>query len=80
MTDYNGDLKLLAHKIDVQTKKIDKLDTKLDPVCDMVARHDERIKTTEGEVKILRTRSNFWSGANSLGILITGVLTALKGS
>jgi len=80
MTDYNGDLKLLAHKIDVQTKKIDKLDTKLDPVCDMVARHDERIKTAEAEVKILRTRSNFWSGANSLGILITGVLTALKGS
>ncbi len=80
MADYNGDLRLLAHKIDVQTKKIDKLDKKLDPVCDMVARHDERIKTAEAEVKILRTRSNLWNAGNSLGILITGVLTALKGS
>jgi hypothetical protein len=80
MGDYNGELKVLAHKIDEQTTKIDKLDTKLDPVCDMVARHDERIKTAEAEVKILRTRSNLWNAGNSLGILITGVLTALKGS
>ncbi len=58
MADYNGDLKLLHHKIDAQTKKIDKIDEKMDPVCDMVARHDERIKTTEGEIDKLRKRSN----------------------
>jgi peptidoglycan hydrolase CwlO-like protein len=80
MADYDGDLKLLHHKIDAQTKKIDKIDEKLDPVCDMVARHDERIKTAENEVKILRKRSNVWDGVNSLGILITGFLTTLKGS
>ena len=80
MADYNGDLKLLHHKIDAQTKKIDKIDEKMDPVCDMVARHDERIKTAEGEVKILRTRYNFWNAGNSLGVLATAVLTALKGS
>jgi len=39
-----------------------------------------QVDTNKDEIAILRKRSNFWSGANSLGILITGVLTALKGS
>ena len=54
MADYNGDLKLLHHKIDAQTKKIDKIDDKMDAVCDSVSRHDERIiKHTEKIDKIV---------------------------
>lgn len=72
MADYNGDLKLLAHKIDVQSDKIDKVVDKLDPVCDMVIRHDEKIK-------VLQKRSNFWNAGNSLGLAVTAALAYLRG-
>ncbi len=39
-----------------------------------------QVDTNKDEIDRLRKRSNFWNAGNSLGILITGVLTALKGS
>ena len=50
MADYDGDLRLLHHKIDAQTKTIDKIDDKMDTVCDSVSRHDERIKKHTGQI------------------------------
>ena len=79
MADYNGDLKLLAHKIDAQSKKIDKIDEKIDPVCDMVIRHDERIQTNKDNITGLRKRFDVWSGGNSLGLLATAALAYLRG-
>ena len=80
MADYNGDLKLLHHKIDAQTKKIDKIDEKMDVVCDSVSRHDERIKTNTDEVKSLRKKSDIWNLGNSAGIVATALASLLKGS
>ena len=77
MADYDGDLKLLHHKIDAQTKKIDKIDGKMDTVCDSVSRHDERIKTNSEEVKNLRKKSDVWNAGNSVGVIIATVLSAL---
>ena len=77
MGDYNGDLKVLSHKIDGLTKKIEHMDDKIDPVCDMVIRHDEKIKTAEKEIDRLRRKSDIWNSLNSLGVLVTGTISAL---
>ena len=75
MADYNGDLKLLNHKIDAQTKKIDKIDGKMDGVCDAVSRYDERIKTNSEEIKSLRKKSDAWNAGNTLGVMVAYVLS-----
>ncbi len=72
MADYNGDLKVVVHRLDALTDKIDKIDDNLDPVCDMVIRHDEKIK-------VLQKRSNFWNAGNSLGLAVTAALAYLRG-
>ena len=77
MADYNGDLRLVAHRLDALTKKINDIGEKIDPVCVMVIRHDERIDKNKEEIKTLRKKSDAWNAGNSLGILVAGVLAAL---
>jgi len=73
MADYNGDLKLLHHKIDAQTKKIDKIDDKMDDVCDLVSRHDERIKKQTDQIKDIKDKQD----KNDLFTKIIGGVTGL---
>ena len=70
MADYNGDLKLVAYQIGELTKKIDDIDEKIDPVCDMVIRHDENIKTNEREIETLRKNSNIKDWVIGIGAAI----------
>ena len=76
MAEYNGDLKVVANRLDTLTKKIDKIDGKMDSVCDLVSRHDERIKKNDDEVNKLRKKSDAWNAGNTLGIIVATVLSA----
>ena len=79
MADYNGDLKVVSSQLTAITRKVDRIESKLDPVCDMVARHDENIKTNDKEITRLRRKFDVWSGGNSLGLLATAALAYLRG-
>ena len=76
MADYNGDLQVVITKQDSVIKTLDKLVDKIDPVCDMVVRHDEKLKTNEKEITSLRKKSDVWNAGNSIGLLIGYVATA----
>ncbi len=76
MDDYNGDLKVLAEKIDAQSKKIDKIDEKIEPVCVMVIRHDEKITTNKEEIGKLRKKSDIWNSINSAAIMVSSAFSA----
>jgi len=71
MGDYNGDLKVVINQQTQVLKKIDKIDAKLDDVCDTVIRHDERIiKHTEqiGKIDVKQGKNDFvtkWIGGLS---------------
>ena len=79
MADYNGDLRVVSSQLTAITRKVDRIEGKLDPVCDMVARHDENIKTNDKEITRLRRKFDVWSGGNSLGLLATALLAYLRG-
>ena len=79
MADYNGDLKVVSSQLATITKKVDRIEEKMDPVCDMVIRHDENIKTNNKEITSLRKKFDIWSGGNSIGLLATAMLAYLKG-
>ena len=79
MADYNGDLKVVINQQATVIKKIEKLEEKIDPVCDMVIRHDENIKTNNKEITSLRKKFDIWSGGNSLGLVATALLAYLRG-
>ncbi len=79
MADYNGDLKVVSSQLTAITRKVDRIEGKLDPVCDMVARHDENIKTNDKELTRLRRKFDVWSGGNSLGTLAALALAYLRG-
>ena len=79
MADYNGDLRVVSSQLTAITRKVDRIEGKLDPVCDMVARHDENIKTNDKEITRLRRKFDVWSGGNSLGLLATAALAYLRG-
>ena len=76
MDGYNGDLKVVIAKQDSVIKKLDKMDGKLDTVCDTVSRHDEKIKTNDKEITSLRKKSDAWNAGNSIGVLIAYVAAA----
>jgi len=76
MADYNGDLKLVAHQLDALSKKIDDFDKKMDGVCDLVSRHDEKINRNDQEINNLRKKSDTWNAGNTLGLMVTAVLSA----
>ena len=76
MADYNGDLKLVAHQLDQLTKKIDDFDKKMDNVCDLVSRHDEKIKRNDQEINNLRKKSDAWNAGNTIGLLVASALSA----
>ena len=76
MADYNGDLQVVIAKQDSVMKKLDKMDAKMDVVCDTVSRHDEKIKTNDKEITSLRKKSDTWNAGNSIGILISYVAAA----
>ena len=79
MADYNGDLKVVSSQLATITKKVDRIEEKMDPVCDMVIRHDEKIETNDNEISRLRKKFDIWSGGNSIGLLATAMLAYLKG-
>ena len=79
MADYNGDLKVVINQQATVIKKIEKLEEKIDPVCDMVIRHDENIKTNNKEITSLRKKFDIWSEGNSLGLVATALLAYLRG-
>ena len=76
MADYNGDLKVVATKLDTLTRKIDRIEGKMDDVCETVARHDVKVCTNTEEIKTLRKKSDAWNAGNSIGILIAYVAAA----
>jgi len=49
---------------------------KLDAVCDVVSRNEERIKHNKEDIESLKTRSNTWDIGNTIGVIIAGVITA----
>lgn len=76
---------VLGVKIDGMTKAVSDLVTKLDEHCQQSNVRDNRIsvlETTVGahgdEIKGLRSKSDFWNGLNSLGVIIAGVLGVNK--
>ena len=73
---HNGDLKVLSTQLTALARKIDRIEAKIDPVCDMVARHDEKISTNREEIKNLRKKSDAWNAGNTLGLMVTAVLSA----
>jgi len=79
MADYNGDLKVVSSQLATITKKVDRIEEKMDPVCDMVIRHDEKIETNDKEISRLRKKFDIWSGGNSIGLLATAMLAYLRG-
>ena len=79
MADYNGDLKVVSSQLATITKKVDRIEEKMDPVCDMVIRHDEKIETNDNEISRLRKKFDIWSGGNSIGLLATAMLAYLRG-
>jgi len=79
MADYNGDLKVVSSQLATITKKVDRIEGKMDPVCDMVIRHDEKIETNDKEISRLRKKFDIWSGGNSIGLLATAMLAYLRG-
>ena len=79
MADYNGDLRVVNSQLATITKKVDRIEEKMDPVCDMVIRHDEKIETNDNEISRLRKKFDIWSGGNSIGLLATAMLAYLRG-
>jgi len=49
---------------------------KMDTVCDLVSRNEERIKHNKEDIESLKTRSNTWDIGNTIGVIIAGVITA----
>ena len=80
MENYNGDLKVVISKQDTLIKKIDKIDDKMDEVCDLSSRHDERIKKSEEEITGLRTRSNINDIAVAIAAAIASAVAAVFGA
>jgi peptidoglycan hydrolase CwlO-like protein len=79
MADYNGDLKVVSSQLAEITRKVDAIDGKLDPLCDMVSRHDEKIKTNDKEITSLRKKTDAWNAGNSIGLIATAFLSYLRG-
>ena len=79
MADYNGDLKLLAHQIEELTKQMGDYGDKIDPVCTMVIRHDEKIGTNKGEIDKLRKKSDIWNSINSAAVMVSAAFSAWRG-
>jgi peptidoglycan hydrolase CwlO-like protein len=79
MADYNGDLKVVSSQLGSLTKKIDRIDDKMDAVCDSVSRQDERIKRNTEEVGTLRTRSNVNDIAVAIAAAVTSAVAAVFG-
>ncbi len=79
MADYNGDLKVVISQQTTLIRKIDRIEGKMDSVCDLTSRHDENIKTNKEELTRLRRKFDVWSGGNSLGLLATALLAYLRG-
>jgi hypothetical protein len=79
MADYNGDLNVVISQQATLIKKVDGLVEKVDPVCDMVIRHDEKIATNDKEIEKLRKKSDIWNSLNSLGVMVSAAFSAWKG-
>ena len=79
MADYNGDLRVVSSQLTEITRQVGKIDAKLDPLCDMVSRHDEKIETNGKEITGLRKKSDAWNAGNSIGLIATAFLSYLKG-
>ena len=85
MADYNGDLSKVITLQAELIKKIDKMDGKLDTVCDTVIRHEENIKSERkilNEVKLKQEKNDLitkWIGGLSafFGMLWTLALIYL---
>ena len=76
MAEYNGDTKVILTRLDALTRKIDRIEGKVDQVCDSTIRHDEIIKTNKKEIENLRKKTDVWNAGNTLGILVASVLSA----
>jgi len=53
---------------------------KLDDVCDVVSRHDERIKKNDAEITNLRSRSNINDVAVGVAAAIAAAVSAVIGA
>jgi len=76
MADYNGDLKVVSSQLVAIARKVDRIEGKLDPLCDMVSRHDEKIETNDKEITGLRKKTDAWNAGNTLGLMITAIASA----
>ena len=76
---------ILGQKIDTLCSKVNDLSDNLARHCEQSYTRDNRLTALEvqtknslDEIKTLRTKSDFWSSLNSLGVIVAGIFGVNK--